>query len=73
MSEQAVMLHGPAAGKAFDVELNAIGHPPHFLMVIACPAGVPGSSVEHPQPYRLLLWRATNAAAKDDDGRWQYV
>ncbi|WP_445282601.1 hypothetical protein [Streptomyces sp. DSM 118148] len=77
MTEQAIMMRGPAAGRVIDVELNGNGWPPAHLVV------EPVSKeriaewlrllVPEPEIYLRALWNGNNEPAKDDEGRWYYL
>ncbi|MFF0451687.1 hypothetical protein ACFYT4_35990 [Streptomyces sp. NPDC004609] len=83
MIEQAIVVHGPAAGQVVDVELNAIRWPPGYLMVGRLPDGKPAVAVppklssEVPlselETYVLAVYRSNGHPAKDENRRWYYL
>lgn len=71
MAEQAILLQGPAVGRVIDIELNAIGWPPSYLMVK--PEAGSRKAGPEPEVYLPALWNGSHEPAQDDEGRWYYM
>ncbi|MFF3790862.1 hypothetical protein ACFYXW_12430 [Streptomyces sp. NPDC001981] len=76
MSEQAILLRGPAAGRVVDVELNGNGWPPAHLEVEPMPLDGIAEWLRplapEPEIYLRTLWNGTYEPAKDEEGRWYF-
>ncbi|URZ99451.1 hypothetical protein NCG97_00235 [Streptomyces lydicamycinicus] len=76
MSEQAILLRGPAAGRVVDIELNRSGWLPDHLVVEPVPNERAAEWLRplapEPEIYLRTLWVGTHEPAKDDDGRWYF-
>ncbi|WP_093804037.1 hypothetical protein [Streptomyces sp. Wb2n-11] len=77
MSEQAILMHGPAAGRVVDVELNGNGWPPDHLVVELVSEERVAERLRplapEPEIYLRTFWNWVHSKpAKDDEGHWCY-
>ncbi|MEU1710935.1 hypothetical protein ABZ478_37555 [Streptomyces sp. NPDC005706] len=79
MSEQAILMMGPAAGQVVDVELNGNGWPPDHLVVEPVSqervAEWLRPLVHEPEIYLRTFWNwsVNGKPAKDEEGRWVFM
>ena len=79
MSEQAILMQGPAAGRVVEVELNGNGWPPDHLVVESVSQERVAEWLRPlaPDPEIYLRtfwsWNVNGEPAKDDEGRWCFM
>ncbi|MGW3980134.1 hypothetical protein [Streptomyces mirabilis] len=79
MSEQAILMQGPAAGRVVEVELNGNGWPPDHLVVESVSQERVAEWLRPlaPEPEIYLRtfwnWNVNGEPAKDDEGRWCFL